>query len=226
MRILALTLVGLTACLCQARTVKILFLGNSHTANHDVPGMVGSLIQSGSKETKVVVKPVLGAFLDDLSKNPSVLKLIKEGSWDAVVLQGAKISSSHKYSYSQEPGITLAKLAINSGARVYLFAEWSRRGIDESDYTVSNYSQIAAKGGGKVVPVCRAFDKLLRSNPNAQLWSGDGNHSSLSGAYLAACALAQAIVPGSLGKANYAPTGLEPELARKMRSIAASLASN
>lgn len=171
-----------------APSYRILFLGNSHTQYNDLTGKVATLLRSagGSVEFKMIQ----GAHLDDLSRNPAVTGSIDMDKWTHVVLQGAMISSSHKYEYSQEPGIALAARAKKAGAKVLLFAEWPRKGWDESDYIYKHYAIIQKAAGGDILPVCYAWDAAMKAKPGLDMWASDGNHSNDTGAFLAACTIA------------------------------------
>jgi hypothetical protein len=204
----------LLAIALPAPGLRILFLGNSHTAMHDIPGMVRQLLETPSK--KVTTKYISCGFLNDLDRE-DVRKVISDGGWDVVVMQAAKVSSSHKYTYSQQGGINLAKLAVAEGAKTLLFVEWPRRGWNESRLQMAVYERIAKKSGAKPVPICFAWDKAIKELPSVEFWAADGNHSALPGAYLAACTLSYYIS----GNANaWAPKGVDTRLAQRLRSIA------
>ena len=179
----------LAATLILATPTRVLFLGNSHTAANNLPSMVQSMFPSGTFKAD----HRSGAFLNDIAKNPEVLKTIKEGKYGYVVLQGAMLSSSHQYRYSQEGAVQLAKAATASGAKAFLFAEWSRKGIQESGYILGIYGDIAKITNATLVPICTSFDKALAVNKGLDLWSADGNHASIQGSYLASLTLYRAL---------------------------------
>ncbi len=186
------------AVLSQTHTVptyKVLFLGNSHTANNDVPKMVMNIIESDNRRRSLKFEFKGGPTLESLAKSNEVKKLIQTGKFTDVVLQGASLSSSHKYRYSQEGAIALAKLADSTQAKVWHFAEWPRRNWKETPYILGIYQSISKTGGGKVIPICKVWDELLKHNPKLPLWSDDGNHASLLGSYTASLAIALAIDP-------------------------------
>ncbi|MEI7984118.1 MAG: hypothetical protein WCI55_00700 [Armatimonadota bacterium] len=121
---------------------------------------------------------------------PDVETAIKSEKWDVVVLQGAHVSSSHKYRYSQAKGIALANLALGRKARVLLCAEWPRRGWDETQYQLGVYREIQADAKGSViVPICEIWDASRAKLSGIDLWQGDGNHANLKGSFLSACAI-------------------------------------
>lgn len=203
--------------LITASKLSILFLGNSHTAVNNVPWMVEALLESDASKRSVTVEMITGGALEDLSGRQDVLKAVSSGRWDVIVLQGAALSSSHKYVYSQAGAIKLAKLAKASKARVLLYAEWPRKGWDETDYILGIYSQIAKASGAEIVPVCSAWDAALKVRNDLELWAGDGNHSSPLGGFLAGLTIADFL---GAGESNWMPFKIDPPVARLLRQSA------
>ncbi len=201
----------------QTATYKILFLGNSHTAYNDLTGQVASLLRSNG--SKVEFSMMTGGHLDDLEKQASVRSAIDGGKWTHVVLQGAMISSSHKYEYSQAAGISLAARAKRAGAKALLFAEWPRKGWAESDYIFKHYEIIQKAAGGDVLPVCYAWDEAVKTYPKLELWNPDGNHSNATGAHSAACTIAYWIA-GPDSSLKYVPSGVDPKTASLLMQTA------
>lgn len=207
------------AVLVTPQDLRILFLGNSHTASNDLTGMVRSFLATDGSGRKVTIRVETSALLNDFAERPDVLQQIKTGKWTTIVLQGAAMSSSHKYVYSQAGGIAVAKLAVASGASTRLFAEWPRQGWDETGYILGIYGQIAAASGATIIPVPRCWDVALSLQPGLSLWASDGNHSSPIGAYLAACGLYYGIA-GPRGRPVFVPSYLTPKSAETLRSYA------
>ncbi|MBX3119010.1 MAG: hypothetical protein KF784_08095 [Fimbriimonadaceae bacterium] len=203
----------------QAKSVRILFIGNSHTGNCDVPGMVRQMMESDGTGTPVYTESIFTAFLEDAGQNVQTQNRIKNGKWDIVICQAVKLSSSHQYSYPHDGAIKIAKLAADTGAKTYLFAEWPRKGWDETEYILGVYQQVAQASGVKVIPVCRAWDIALKKNPNLDLWLQDGNHSSPLGAYLASGVIYYWLLDG-IGQPRYIPAGLVSRTATQMLAIA------
>lgn len=182
---LAIVLLSQTEGSPQQEHLRILFLGNSHTAQHDIPSTVKRLLETDGSGRKVTVELLSGTFLRSIFQNRKTSSKIAKGNWDYVVLQGQEISSSHKYDYSKKEAISLANIARESGAKPLLFAEWSRRGINESYYIYNIYKYISKESRADVVPIGYAFDTALAMNRKLELWASDGNHSSSQGALLA-----------------------------------------
>ncbi len=199
----------------------ILFLGNSHTAFHDVPGQVRQTL--GSMQINVQTELVTGGLLHDIAQNDLVKQKLNSGKYKFVVLQGAGISSSHKYRYSQAGGIALSKRAHANGANVILYAEWPRRGWNETEYILDCYREIARESPAEIAAVGRAWDLALKNNPKLNLWADDGNHCTASGAFLASQVLARLIAGDVEQRPKWAPASMPEAEANELRTAAYSI---
>ena len=206
--------------------LNILFLGNSHTAANDLPAMVENLIERRSVNVQVRTKSYSSGFLEELANIQELKRDIQSKKWHTIVMQGAKLSSSHKYEYDHSGAVQIAKLAIKNGLRTWLFAEWPRKGWNETAYILKEYQEIAGPSGAKIVPVGRVWDRLLADRPNLELWSADGNHASLLGSYVAACSIAAYIYPPQNSAKAWHPSGIDPNTAnnvdRTIRNVIAN----
>lgn len=219
---------------------RILFLGNSHTAMQDVPGMVKGLLEADGNS--VSTRLFSGALLDDLSNSSDVMDAIDQGDWTHVVLQGAQLSSSHKFEHTKQPAIDLCRRIAKAGAIPLLFAEHPRKGWDEAAWIMDQYRQIqhayesgrnwtkptgsaavkrAANPKAKVeiAPVPMAFLAAIKTQPEIELWTMDGNHANKAGGYLSACILARCIA-GKGTTLNFVPKGLSQTQAKALGLIA------
>lgn len=187
-------------------TTNILFIGNSHTYSNDVPALVRNLLVSDGAPRTIHTDSMQVAMLNDGAQNQAILDAIKSKKYQVIVLQGALISSSHKYKYKQDGGITLAKLAVKAGARTILCAEWPRRGWDESAYIMQHYEMISQPSGAEIASVPYVADRAIAAK--LDIWSRDGNHANLLGSYLAACTLYCWIAKPKSLVPTWAPRGL------------------
>jgi hypothetical protein len=171
-------------------TLRILFLGNSHTSRHDVPGTVAALLRAArpGARVEVVREPTLLHLQERAEHGPS-LELLGSQPWDYVVLQAQDYSSSGRYDYPTTGAEQLVRQARAAGAVPVLFAEWARRGVDETRRIVDTYARVAAADPACLPPVPEAFDRA-----GTDLLAADGNHASTAGAFLAATVLAGALV--------------------------------
>ena len=189
--------------------LKVLFIGNSHTYVNDLPAMVKGLLESDGKHRSVTTRLVAVEFL-----NNAALKVdFHPGEWDVVVLQGASLSSSHKFKYSNDGALSLAKAACKSGAKTLLFAEWPRDGWDESDWICSSYKEIFGSTKAKLVDVPHVFDQVHAKFPDVGLWQPDGNHEQTPGTFIAAACIHRWIVGAGGPAPSYVAPGVPKALA-------------
>jgi hypothetical protein len=176
----------------QVRTADfaVLFVGNSHTHMHGLPGLVGDMIRFRHHDKSYYSHVVAVGFLEDVARNPRCREEIETRAWKHVVLQAQKESKSGNFQYSQTEGIDFAKLARSNGAKVTFFAEWGLREVPGHGPRIEHvYREMAAASGADVAPVGRAWDLALAARPELPLYSSDGNHQSAIGAFLTASVL-------------------------------------
>ena len=175
----------------RAADISALFVGNSHTRNHDLPELVCRMVRS-LQPGKTAYAHVVGVtFLDDVARDPRCREEIDTRPWKFVVLQAQRISQSGRYEYSRAEGIDIAKRARARGATVLFFSEWGLQGVASDGARQEKvYRDMAGAAGAEVVRVGRAWDLALAERPGLPLYEIDGNHQSAVGAFLSAAVLA------------------------------------
>jgi hypothetical protein len=165
----------------------------------------------------------MSGFLEELAKDKDLRRDIQSGSFHALVMQGAKLSSSHKYEYDHSGAVEIAKFARKSGLDVWLFAEWPRRGWKETGYILKEYREISEPSGARIIPVCESWDRLLATGFKQELWSSDGNHATGMGSYVAACTIAVHLSPTK--SAKWRPTFVDQKSYELIKRIAREVAA-
>lgn len=178
---------SLLAALVIGAPLRVLFLGNSHTQFNDVPKLVASLGRERGRPISAESRS--GPTLYDMYGDPQIRNAVSSGRYEIIVLQAQAISTSHRFTYSNKEAIALAKEGKQAGAKVFLFSEWPRRGVDETTYIEGIYKKIADASGAKIIPVGRVWDAVLREQKGLPLWAQDGNHASALGSRVAAYAI-------------------------------------
>jgi len=174
----------------RAADLSVLFVGNSHTAGHDLPDLVARMIRFRHPEKTVYTHVVRVGFLDEVAHDPTCRAEVETRPWKAVVLQGQRISVSGRQEYSRAEAVEMAKLARGRGAAVLFFAEWGLRGVaGDGPRQEKVYREMAAEAGVGLAGVGRAWDLALAERPELPLYSFDGNHQSAVGAFLTAAFL-------------------------------------
>ena len=198
----------LLASLASAQdTLKVLFLGNSYTASHNLPQLFTDLSASGNHPVYTGANTPGGYKLEDHCENTQSIALIEEGIWDYVTLQEqSQVPSIDYWRYnSMYPSAEiLDSLITASGAQTCFFMTWGRkRGGQQSiggysspvfadffhmqDSLTSAYTEISQMLGAELSPVGLSWAMAVTLDPYIDLWDPDLSHPTLLGSYLAAC---------------------------------------
>ena len=192
----------------DARTRKVLFIGNSYIYSNDIPGMLKGLVEAGG-DTIIYDAHTPGGFsFDDHYNNTQTIAKIQSNQWDVVILQ----------EQSQKPGFSASSFATwvfpyaeildsiirknNSCSETMFYMTWGRKNGDASSCAVyppmctylgmqkgihDNYLQMTQDLKAVVAPVGVAWKEIRDSLPSIDLYSPDESHPSVAGSYLAAC---------------------------------------
>jgi hypothetical protein len=174
---------------------QILFIGNSHSAFNDLPGLVSRLLITGlpGASANASLAPGFG-FLDDRLHDGVTQQRLNSQQWSHVILQAQKYSSSGLYWYSTAAAEEWIRRVKSRGALPVLFPEWPRRGNREEGPRVHLlHLGIAAAEPACVAPIGLAWEESIARHPTLALHAADGNHSNLNGALLTAFVFYQLI---------------------------------
>jgi hypothetical protein len=169
-------------------TKRVLFIGNSHTYEHDISGMVEKLARlAGDTELQTgrIAEP--NWALEDHVTIGIALKALEERDWEFVVMQqgtsAAPASQDHLEFWSNflEPYIR------GAGAEPVMYQIWphaSQR--DLAPAALQSYTRAAIAVEGLLAPAGDGFTAALEADPTVVVYAADGLHASKRGAYIAA----------------------------------------
>ena len=177
-------------------SVSALFLGNSHSS--PIPPVLTELFAQHCPSVQVKFhKAASSGFLVEQARSDYVKKEITQSKWDYVVLQAQKYSTTGKYSYPTDGAVALAELAKKQGAKVILYPEFPREGVDEYSRIRAIHESIAEKTGATVAPIGEAWSLAAEQVGESTLYAGDGNHASQQGSYVVASVFFRMLSPES-----------------------------
>lgn len=169
-------------------SLRVLFVGNSHSYEQDLSGMVQALArQAGNTELLTARVAFANYALEDHAYEGTAVKALERSEWEYVVMQqgpsSLEASQSHLSYWTQWwlPRITAAK------ATPVLYQIWpsaGRRG--DAANALLSYSNAAALVGGILAPAGDAFTAALEADGGIGVYASDGLHASRRGAYVAA----------------------------------------
>ncbi len=175
----------------MARKTRILFIGNSFTTRNDVPALLAELAGGNDKGGTSIESEVVAAGGASLRRHLNAGKaeeLLTTSTWDHVVLQEQSTLPVKNPRRTHENIRDFHELIRQAGAETVLYMTWARQKTPETQKDLTaTYEEIGEEIGAVVVPVGRAWERLLKNHPEVTLHDADGSHPSLTGSYLAAC---------------------------------------
>jgi hypothetical protein len=199
--LLSATILALTACdslLGPKRSVprltgqhNVLFVGNSHTYEWDVPRMFRLLAHAmGDTAVRVAEIAEPNYALEDHYAVGVVQSALEQSDWRFVVMQQGTSALPASQVHLEYWSAAFAPLIAAAGATPVMYQiwpMWSRR--FDADAALTSYWNAAVAVDGILAPVGDAFTVGLEQTPMVNLYSTDGLHASLYGAYVAAAIL-------------------------------------
>ena len=166
--------------------MRILFIGNSYTARHDLPRLIAQLARPQVIDTELIFAG--GASLRRHWNAGRAATAIARGGWDYVVLQEqSTLPVKNRLRYHEN--VRLFDGAIKAiHAKTMLYLTWARaNALPTQDAIDGAVEEIAREIGAGVVPVGAAWRMVTAEHPQIALYLPDGSHPTAAGAYLSAC---------------------------------------
>ncbi len=211
--------------------MKALFIGNSATYVHDIPGTLRRLAAAAgySLETSQITPGgyELAQHADTATAHGRhVFEEIAQG-YDIVFLQdnGNCVSTEEKRARCKDASRRLAEAIKASGARAYFYVRppygKEASGRDAFAQCVAFdalFTEIAEEHDIACVYANRAFAYAIRHS-DYPLWGDDNAHTSIYGAYLIVCTFFATLF-GASPTVTETVDGISPDDARSLRQIA------
>jgi hypothetical protein len=188
-------------------TLRVLFIGNSHTYFNNMPVLFDSLSKSAGRPVIIGMSAPGGYTLEQHSTTPATLYKIEQGNWHYVVLQEqSQIPTINRLRFSSmyPAARRLDSLITAYNETTAFFMTWGWKyggqmiiGGDSSPYFTDYfhmqesvrvaYESIAVELSAKLCPVGMAWKRARAIDTLVDLWQSDNYHPTLKGSYLAAC---------------------------------------
>ena len=198
---------------------KVLFIGNSLTYwNMGVDEHLKTMAAMSDPPLIIETKAetIGGAVLKENWDSGTALNTIREGDWDAVVLQ-EDIPELYRYDNDIETFYAYARQFDQeigaTGAQTYLYMTWAypRLGWIDTDGIVDAHRQIADELGAGVAPVGLAWKRAEAERPDLNLYDRDGEHPSILGTFLTVNVLYAMLFGQSPVGHAYRPADIHPD---------------
>lgn len=169
-------------------SMKVLFVGNSFTARNDLPGLITRLAEARGKALEHRLIQAGGASLRAHWNAGHAAEAIRDGGYDAVVLQEQSTLPVKNAARMHENVRLFDEVIKAAGAKTILYLTWARLNAPDSQQAITDaYTAIGNELGATVVPVGVAWQRFLRDNDRPVLHDRDQSHPTVAGSYLAAC---------------------------------------
>merc|ERR1712004_616037 len=231
---------------CAARHANthknVLFLGNSYTGGcSGIDGVVRKIAEGAGFSATTERSSPGGKTLNWHAHNS--LNKIKNGDWDAVVLQDQSqrpsFGAQYVYNYILPDVLTLVQTMkeTNVCTLPVFFQTWGKRDGDTHNCSPAPYDALCTYGGvqdqltqayntmayvsqpAKVAPAGEAWRTYANRN---SLFANDGSHATCSGTFLAACTIFQQIWGVPCSASTYSPVGDAAALKEQADAIVAA----
>jgi hypothetical protein len=176
---------------------RILFIGNSLTcANHAPSYLAWMLSQSfGKGRFDIESYTAPGATLADHQKSDEVRELLAK-HWDYIILQDQSSVPIEGQKSLARGFRQFLPLTAPTKAKIIAIMTWANRGYFSDQCIISQaYRRTARQLKIPLVPVGDIFFYIQENNPSLELYSHDGHHAGVNGAYLYALAVYEQLFP-------------------------------
>lgn len=224
--------VGLNAQ-AQAEPVKILFVGNSYTHMHNMPGIFEKMAKTAGYNVIVEKSAKSGANFLEHSTRADLFQAIKKRKWDYVILQGYSRELAYDTTTINAETVPYIQsirdsiMANNPCTQILLYMTWGYdAGYQEKEELNTYYKMADSIANGykhlgkildvPIVPVGMIW-KNVRKDTYIDLYVEDRAHPSKSGSYLIASTFFNAIFNSSLE--NVFTNTIDSQNARAIRTI-------
>jgi hypothetical protein len=186
--------------------MKVLFIGNSFTARNDLPGLIARLAEARGRTLEHRLIQAGGASLRAHWNAGEAATAIREGGFDAVVLQEQSTLPVKNVARMHENVRLFDAVIKAAGEKTVLYMTWARRNTPESQQAITEaYTAVSEELGATLAPVGIAWQRFLRDHDRPVLHDRDQSHPTVAGSYLAACVFLAALFRES-------PVGVEADV--------------
>ena len=226
-----------------ARTLRVLFIGNSYTRFNDLPEIVREIGATLPDSVTLEVDSVLvdGATLTDHYNTTGARARIRDGHFDFVVIQAQSTEPLRPLSGFLFSAGAFTDDVAATGAHLVWFVTWARR-AGSPDYASTDLrdpqymtQQLEAEYGSAFLYGHRlgvitsahvgiAFQIAIAEHPEIDLYNADGSHPTPAGSVLAGCVITQMITGVTPHVPSPAPAGVDQHTAETLCAIAPRVA--
>lgn len=168
------------------KSLRLLFIGNSHTYCNDMPLYVCAMARECGYECEVTMLAHGGWYLEQHANEPDVRFNIMYGKYDYAILQ------EHSHPFAPEEKYRSAVIKLNewikeTGAKTVIYETWAKKDEPEKQAEMNRVQSLVADEIGAILaPVGENWQAYRKSWPDVEMYAEDGAHASPRGSEFAA----------------------------------------
>lgn len=168
----------------QPKSIRVLFIGTSHTYYNDMVKMFKDIGEANNKNIAVTMLSEGGAPLSKHCDQPDTRFNILYGDYDYIVLQNAAHPFWEWELYEGLEAIT--EFTDQTDAKLILFMTWPEKHLlDDYADSYAKFYEAAETIDAAVAPVGEYFLAFLSDYPDYELYNKDNAHASPLGSFVA-----------------------------------------
>lgn len=223
--ILSFALFQVSSAQTTSKIKRVLFVGNSYTGSNDLPNLTRNLAMSYGDTFEVADRAPGGYTFSNHCSSPDFFDQIRNGNFDAVILQEQSQLPSFPQSQVESQCFPYAKQivdsirAVNPKTRIVFYSTWGRQNGDAqncaswppvcsfqgmNELLRQRYIQMAKDNSCRVAPVTSVW-RDLRDSTQLSLYEPDGSHPSAVGSLVIAGVIYSTLFDKPLSTGKFAP---------------------
>lgn len=183
-------LTGACACLssdARAKSLKILFVGNSLTYSNNLPLLVETLAKRNGQSLKTEMLAFPNYALEDHWNDGRLQKQISSNQFSHVVVQQGPSSQAEGKERLLSSGAEIKSLCEKHHVKLAFFIVWpSRANYDTFDGVIANYTLAAEQTNSILCPVGKVWKEHFDRTNDFSYFGPDSFHPSPEGSQAAA----------------------------------------
>jgi len=185
----------------DARTIKILFIGNSMTFYWAIPESLQAMLETGTRDLRIEPHRSLygGKGLAYHHNETDALNLIQNGGFDFVVLQPGSADQLDPQEGMVEYIEKFDRAIQASGAKTMLYAHpmFLKTTDGERGKMMNVFVDLSEKIDLSIIPACETLRLCYAEQPDVIWHDSDTIHMGMHGGYAVACTFYAALTGGA-----------------------------
>jgi hypothetical protein len=174
----------------SAKSLKVLYVGNSLTYTNDLPSLIAAIAKQDSVDITYTTFAFPDYSLEDHWNEGKVEDVIATGHYDFVVAQQGPSALPESQVLLLEYVNRFQAICKKHNTKLLLYMVWpSKARLFDLDNVIASYTKAASTTGASLSPAGLAWKLAWQNDPSLSLYGPDNFHPGMQGSLLAAMTL-------------------------------------